>query len=113
MNKKIKKRPAARKDAASIESGKSGNDSPAILVGVGAAAGGMKSLEQFFAKMPTGHGLAFVLIRHMRRGQKGLSVKSLKNQTALAVVEATDGMPVLSGSHPRHPAGQIPQHQRR
>ncbi len=96
MNKKIKKRPAAKKVAASIESSAAASDAPAIVVGVGAAAGGMKSLQRFFAKMPAGHGLAFVLIRHMRHGQKGLSVKSLKNQTALAVVEATDGMPVLT-----------------
>jgi two-component system, chemotaxis family, CheB/CheR fusion protein len=96
MNKKSRKRPAAKKGAASIDSRKDGNDSPAIVVGVGASAGGTKSLKRFFAKMPTGHGVAFVLIRHIRREQKNLSIKLLKNQTALAVVEAKDGMTVLA-----------------
>ncbi len=96
MNKKSKKRTAAKRGAASIGSRKGGNYSPAIVVGVGASTGGTKSLQRFLAKMPAGYGLAFVLIRHMGRGQKNPSVKLLKNQTALVVVEAKDGMPVLA-----------------
>ena len=79
MSKKSKKRPAAKRGAASIDSRKSGNDSPAIVVGVGASAGGTKSLKRFFSKMPISHGAAFILVQHSERKRGNLTVNLFKD----------------------------------
>jgi two-component system, chemotaxis family, CheB/CheR fusion protein len=73
-----------------------GNECPAVVVGVGASADGFKSLQQLFAGMPLGHRVAFVLIQHPGSARRGLTVRELRAQTALAVVEAKEGMPVLA-----------------
>jgi two-component system, chemotaxis family, CheB/CheR fusion protein len=75
---------------------KGGSDSPVIVAGIGVPAGGLKSLKRFFARMPSGHGVGFVLIQDLEPSRKRLTVSQLQDQTTLAVVEATDGMPVLA-----------------
>ena len=37
------------------------------IVGIGASAGGLEALEQFFANMPKDSGMAFVVIQHLTR----------------------------------------------
>ena len=94
MNKDRQRRHAAN-DVAATDNRTGRGDCPVIVVGIGASAGGLKSLKELFAKMPSGHGVAFVVIQHLDPSQENLTVKLLADQTALAVVEATDGMPVL------------------
>ncbi|HYA12749.1 MAG TPA: chemotaxis protein CheB, partial [Syntrophales bacterium] len=95
MKKNNQKRRVVKKEVKLTDS-RIEDKHPVIVVGVGSAGAGLKSLKQFFSKMPTGRGVAFVLIQHMQRTQKNLSAKALKNLTALAVVDATDGMPILA-----------------
>lgn len=38
------------------------NDAPLLIVGMGASAGGLEALQQFFARMPDNSNLAFVVI---------------------------------------------------
>ncbi len=96
MSKDRRRRHAAKKDAAAIGERAGKSDCPVIVVGIGTSAGGSKSLKQFFARMPSGYGVAFVVIEHLEPSRQNLTVRLLKEQTALAVVEATDGMPVLA-----------------
>ena len=96
MSKDRQRRPEAKADAATIGDRTGRNDCPVIVVGIGTAAGGLKSLKQLLAKMAPGHGVAFVLIQHPKPSQESLTLKLLRDQTALAVVEAADGMPVLA-----------------
>jgi PAS domain S-box-containing protein len=97
MSKDRNQRQSAPKDKDSSLRGRdSGSECPVIVVGVGVSAGRLTSLKQLFAKMPTGHGVAFILIQHPDPSHKSLTVGRLKVHTALAVVEATDGMPVLA-----------------
>ena len=96
MSKDRQRRHAAKKEAAVRGDRRVGRDCPVIVVGIGAPAGRVKSLKQLFAKMPPGHGVAFVLIQHLEPPHENLTVKLVKEQTGLAVVEATDGMPVLA-----------------
>jgi two-component system CheB/CheR fusion protein len=96
MSKDRQRRRAAKKEAAVRGDRRVGSDCPVIVVGIGAPAGRVKSLKQLFAKMPPGHGVAFVLIQHLEPSRRNLTVKLVKEQMALAVVEATDGMPVLA-----------------
>jgi len=36
-----------------------------VVVGIGASAGGLEALQDFFKSMPVDNGLAFVVIQHL------------------------------------------------
>ena len=92
-----KKRPShsAVREAAALSDGTAGSELPVVVVGIGAAAGALKSLKKLLAGMPSGQGVAFVLIHHPEVSKRNL-VNLLKSQTALDVIEAADGMTVLA-----------------
>jgi two-component system, chemotaxis family, CheB/CheR fusion protein len=96
MRKGIRKRLPVRGAAASAADGTGGNEYPVIVAGIGVGAGGTKSLRQFLGKIPSGLGIAYVLVLHSGPSKKILSIRQLRNLTALEVVEATEGMPVLA-----------------
>ena len=60
------------------------------IVGVGASAGGLEALEQFFKHVPADSGMAFVVIQHLDPTQKGMMPELPQRATALKVVQATD-----------------------
>jgi chemotaxis methyl-accepting protein methylase/signal transduction histidine kinase/chemotaxis response regulator CheB len=64
------------------------------VVGVGASAGGLESLERFFAKVPADTGMAFVVIQHLSPDFKSLMDELLARHTDLPICRAEDGMPV-------------------
>lgn len=72
------------------------SDAPAIVVGVGTPSGGLDPIRKLFAAMPTGYGLAFVIVQHPAPGHENLTVSLLKNLTSLNAVEAGVGTPVQS-----------------
>ena len=96
MSKDIRKKQPGKGAAAAAAEGTGANEYPVIVAGIGVGAGGTKSLKQLLAKIPSGLGIAYVLVLHPGPSKKILSVRQLKKLTALAVVEATDGMPVLA-----------------
>jgi two-component system CheB/CheR fusion protein len=96
MSKDRQRGHAPKDDRAAIGDRTNGSECPVIVVGIGASAGGLKSLTQLFAKVPLGHRVAFVLIQHLDPSRKSRTVELLRDRTALAVVEATEGMPVLA-----------------
>lgn len=67
---------------------------PSHLVGIGASAGGLEALQQFFDHMPSDSGLAFVVIQHLAPDHKSLMVDLLAKHTRMGVVRAEDGMRV-------------------
>jgi chemotaxis methyl-accepting protein methylase/nitrogen-specific signal transduction histidine kinase len=70
------------------------NAAPFYIVGIGASAGGLPALEQFFSNMPADTGVAFVLIQHLEPTQKDMMAEILGRFTALHVVQAQDRMKV-------------------
>ncbi|NJB84746.1 two-component system CheB/CheR fusion protein [Lewinella marina] len=56
------------------------------IVGIGASAGGLEALESFFAELPTGLGLAFVVVQHLSPDHESLSPAILQRVTHLRVV---------------------------
>jgi two-component system CheB/CheR fusion protein len=64
------------------------------VVGIGASAGGLEALEEFFNAVPSNSGLAFVVISHQRPGQTSLLPQLLAKRATIPVVEASDGMRV-------------------
>lgn len=63
-----------------------------LMVGIGASAGGLEALEEFFRQMPTDSGMAFVVMTHQHPGHVSLMPELLKKHTRMKVVEARDLM---------------------
>ena len=66
------------------------------IVGVGASAGGLAALEQFFTHAPTDSGLAFVVVQHLDPTQRALLPELLQRMTPMPVHEAEHGMGIES-----------------
>ena len=64
------------------------------VVGVGASAGGLEALENFFKNMPVDSGLAFVVIQHLSPDYKSLMVELLSKHTEMEVLRVEDGMKI-------------------
>ena len=67
------------------------NKSLRFVVGLGASAGGLDSLEKFFKKMPPDNGLAFVVVQHLSPDYKSMMVELLSKHTRMKVQHAVDG----------------------
>jgi two-component system CheB/CheR fusion protein len=65
-----------------------------FVVGVGASAGGLDALEQFFGAMPEDTGMAFVVIQHLSPDFKSVMDELLSRRTNIPVVLVEDGMRV-------------------
>ncbi|WP_300718400.1 chemotaxis protein CheB [uncultured Desulfovibrio sp.] len=69
-------------------------DALPLIVGMGASAGGLEALQQFFACMPDNSGLAFVVIQHLSPDYKSLMAEILGKYTTMMVLQAENGMEV-------------------
>ena len=61
------------------------------IVGIGASAGGVEALEQFFKSRPAGNGLAFVVLTHLPPDRESMLSEILGRATRMPVVDARDG----------------------
>ncbi|GAB5443628.1 MAG: hypothetical protein Fues2KO_39770 [Fuerstiella sp.] len=68
------------------------DDRPVGIAGIGASAGGLKSIEELVSRMPDDTGLAFVIVQHLSPDFKSLMDEILARQTSMPVLYATDGM---------------------
>lgn len=66
------------------------------IVGIGASAGGLAALEEFFTGMPNDHDIdmAFVIVQHLAPDHKSLLSDIIKRFTKMQVFEVEDGMQV-------------------
>ena len=64
------------------------------IVGIGASAGGLEALEQFFANVPENSGAAYVVIQHLDPTQKGMLPELLQRASKIPVFQAKDQMTV-------------------
>ncbi len=60
------------------------------VVAIGASAGGIEALRQFFEKTPHNSGYCFVVVLHQAADRKSLLADILARWTAMPVVEADD-----------------------
>jgi len=49
------------------------------VVGIGASAGGLEAIEQFFTHLPSNSGIAFVIITHLDRTHVSIMPELIKN----------------------------------
>lgn len=68
------------------------------IVGIGASAGGLEALEQFFTSMPANSGMAFVVIQHLDPNHKGIMPELLQRVTDMKVIPVSDHLKILPDS---------------
>jgi two-component system CheB/CheR fusion protein len=64
------------------------------IVGIGASAGRLETLELFFTKMPKENGMAFVVIQHLDPNHVGNMPELLQRLTTMKVFQASENMKV-------------------
>ena len=69
-----------------------------FVVGIGASAGGLRALEEFFENMPTDSGAAFVVIQHLSPDFKSLMKELIERRTRMEIYRVIDGMKLESNS---------------
>jgi two-component system, chemotaxis family, CheB/CheR fusion protein len=70
-------------------------ESPNVrIVGIGASAGGIEALKEFFDDVPADTGLAFVVIQHLDPNQPSQMASLLSKSTGMNVAQAKDGATV-------------------
>lgn len=75
------------------ESQASADSAPDLaIVGIGASAGGLRALEEFFENMPADSGAAFVVIQHLSPDFKSLMNELLERRTQMSVRLVTEDM---------------------
>ena len=64
------------------------------VVGIGASAGGLESLERVFSHLPSDTGMAFVVIQHLSPDFKSLMDELLARRTSMPIRQAEHELPV-------------------
>jgi two-component system CheB/CheR fusion protein len=64
------------------------------IVAIGASAGGLEALQQFFKAMPSDQELAFIVVVHLDPNHSSLLPELLQKQTSIKVVQVANAMPV-------------------
>ncbi len=62
------------------------------IAGIGASAGGLEALQEFFKAVPLKTGIGFVVIQHLSPDYKSLMDELLARYTRLPIKKAEDGM---------------------
>jgi chemotaxis response regulator CheB len=64
------------------------------IVGIGASAGGLEALEQFFSNMPSDSGIAFVIVQRLDPTGHSSMPEILSRFTKMKIQVAADGLKV-------------------
>ena len=65
-------------------------DEPVAVVGLGASAGGVSVLQQFFSDMPADSGLAFVVVMHLSPDFESQLAGVIQHKTAMHVIQVNE-----------------------
>lgn len=65
------------------------------VVAIGASAGGLEALQEFFKNMPVDSGLSFVIIQHLSPDYKSLMDELLARQTVMDITIIEDGIKLV------------------
>ncbi len=76
------------------------------IVGIGASAGGLETLNVFFSSMPPDSNIAFVIIQHLSPSHKSIMASLLEKQTQMVVREIEDGTKLLANHVYLNPPGK-------
>ncbi|MFK7769597.1 MAG: chemotaxis protein CheB [Mariniblastus sp.] len=71
---------------------------PTLVVGIGASAGGLKPIEDFFDNMPVDSGMSFVVVQHLSPDFKSLMDELLARHTKMPIHKVSDGVEIEPNS---------------
>lgn len=74
------------------------SSSPVLYVGIGASAGGLEALRDFFDHMRADSDAAFVVVQHLSPDFESLMDELLARNTSMSVENAVHGVEVLSNT---------------
>ncbi len=92
----MKRKPAAdrrQRKSINVVSPKTASSKASVsfpIVGIGASAGGLEALELFLGHVPSGSGMAFVVVQHLDPTRKGIMPELLQRVTDMKVVQVKD-----------------------
>jgi len=66
-------------------------------VAIGASAGGLEAIHEFFDNMPENNSLSFIVIQHLSPDHKSLLVELVGRHTHMEVFEAGNNMEIKKG----------------
>lgn len=92
--KKKKVSPVKKVSASKVISKKKPEKKEFAIVGIGASAGGLETLEAFFRNMPPEPGIAFVIIQHLSPTHKSIMAELLARHTTMTVRQIEDATPL-------------------
>jgi two-component system CheB/CheR fusion protein len=64
------------------------------IVGIGASAGGLEALEEFFTNIPSDCGMAYIVIQHLDPTNPGIMPELLQRFVNVTVIQASDNLKV-------------------
>lgn len=70
------------------------HDTPFLVVGIGASAGGLAAFESFFSGITSDPDMAFVLVQHLAPEHSSILTEIIRKYTKMEVFEVTDGIRV-------------------
>ncbi|MEB1807481.1 MAG: PAS domain-containing protein [Bacillaceae bacterium] len=65
-----------------------------FIVGIGASAGGLEAIEEFFKESSSTSGMAFILIQHLSDQYKSFMPELLSRHTSMEIIRAENGMEI-------------------
>ncbi len=68
------------------------------VVGIGASAGGLEALEQFFEHVPVDSGMCYVVVQHLSPDFRSMMDELLARRTRIPIVRVDDGV-VIEPNH--------------
>jgi two-component system CheB/CheR fusion protein len=71
-----------------------GGPGAALVIGLGASAGGLEPLQEFLEHVPAASGLVFVVIQHLEPHHPSMLAELLARHTAMPVLQASHGLPL-------------------
>ncbi|WP_226504602.1 CheR family methyltransferase [Pseudomonas sp. MWU16-30317] len=64
------------------------------VVGIGASAGGLQAIKEFFEYAPRDTGMAFVVILHLSPDHQSVAGKIIQDSTRMPVLQVSEGVPI-------------------
>lgn len=68
------------------------NEKPTHYVGIGASAGGLEALAEFFNPLPVDTGAAYIVVQHLSPDSKSMMPELLGEHTSMPIYQAHDGI---------------------
>ncbi|WP_300424393.1 chemotaxis protein CheB [uncultured Thalassolituus sp.] len=69
---------------------------PSHYVGIGASAGGLEALQEFFGHIPSDTGAVFIVAQHLSPDYKSMMPELLSRYTKMPIAQASDGVELLA-----------------